>query len=78
MWYAVKFEARRRHATVTRKYNVSADSEAAALLRASSLYESPFAGQDDEEEYRSDESHALLVSVTPTTRPGVGEEEAAT
>jgi hypothetical protein len=76
MWYAVKFEARRRHATCTRTYNVAADSEAKALLSASSLYESPFAGQDDDEEHASDESHALLVSVTPTTRPPVGGEVA--
>lgn len=71
MWYQVKFEARRRHASATRTYNVVADHEAGAILRAASLYESPFAGEDDDEAYVGDEAHALLVTVTQSERPPV-------
>lgn len=68
MWYRVSFEARRRHATASRTFNVAADHEAGALLRAASLYESPFPSGDDEE-YETDESAALLVTCTPVDGP---------
>jgi hypothetical protein len=70
MWYRVRLEARRRHSSITKTLNVVADHEAGALLRASSLYESPF-DADDAEEYQDDESSALLVTVTQVERPAV-------